>query len=108
VSVLSGLDPNVRPWAEWFVSALRAAGYNPIITSVRRSRATQERLYRDYLAGRNPYPVAVPGTSRHERGLAWDMVVENPEYVGGIWNTVAPNVFKWGGRADPVHFEFRI
>jgi hypothetical protein len=108
MSVLSGLDPAVRPWAEWFVSALTRAGFNPRITSVRRSRAAQTKLYQDYLAGRNAYPVAKPGTSRHERGLAWDMVVDYPDYVGGIWGSIAPNVFKWGGPTDPVHFEFRI
>jgi len=108
VSTFASLDPQVRPWAEWFVGLLREAGLNPIVTSSRRSAATQRRLYADYLAGRNPYPVARPGTSRHELGQAFDMVVPYVEIIGPLWNRVIPGRTKWGGKADPVHFELRL
>lgn len=109
MSIFSSLDPQVRPWAEWFVDLLRQNGINPTITSTRRSRASQTRLYREYLAGRNPYPVAKPGTSRHEKGQAWDMVL--PQYrdqVGQYWQSLMPGRTRWGGRKDPVHFEIRL
>jgi hypothetical protein len=41
------------------------------VTSGRRSRAEQERLWA--ARHRNPFPVARPGTSAHERGLAVDV-----------------------------------
>lgn len=106
MSVLAGLDPRLRPLAEAAVSALRAAGYNPQVTSGRRSITSQTRLYRLYLAGRHPYPVARPGTSLHELGLAWDMVTAHPEVVGP-WLEGAG--LTWGGRfKDPVHYDARI
>lgn len=43
------------------------------VTSGLRSHASQERLYADKLAGRHDGPVAVPGTSDHERGQAIDV-----------------------------------
>lgn len=43
------------------------------VTSGYRSRAKQEQLYADKLAGRHQGPVAKPGTSDHERGQAIDI-----------------------------------
>lgn len=43
------------------------------ITSGRRTYAEQERLWAG--RGSNPYPVARPGTSRHETGNAADVVI---------------------------------
>lgn len=43
------------------------------VTSGTRDRATQQRLYDDYRAGRGPL-AARPGTSAHERGNAVDIV----------------------------------
>lgn len=43
------------------------------VTNGLRSRATQERLYADKLAGRHIGPVARPGTSDHETGNAIDV-----------------------------------
>ncbi len=43
------------------------------VTSGVRSRADQERIYADKLAGRHNGPVAKPGTSAHERGQAVDV-----------------------------------
>lgn len=107
MSVLSGLDPRLRPLANWWVSVLREYGQNPVITSGRRSAASQRKLYAEYLAGRNPYPVAKPGTSRHEKGMAFDLVVKDPQLVGTIWNELYPGVTVWYPK-DPVHFEVRL
>jgi len=41
------------------------------LTSGHRTRTEQERLYAN--RGSNPYPVAKPGTSRHESGIAADL-----------------------------------
>jgi hypothetical protein len=68
----------------------------------------QERLYARYLAGLSDLPVAPPGSSMHERGLAMDLArigvkpLQDPvlaqlgavwKGVGGLWKPV-----------DPVHF----
>jgi len=102
---ISGLQPWLRPYAKSLLSAAPSLGARSIrITSVKRSRAQQVALYKNFLAGRSRYPVAVPGTSKHERGLAFDIVTEPYEALwslgafwkrlGGFWS---PN--------DPIHFE---
>jgi hypothetical protein len=50
---------------------------NTYLSSGVRSTADQARLYAD--RGNNPNPVAPPGTSRHERGLAVDIGGMTPE-----------------------------
>lgn len=106
---LNGLHPELRPWAEELVRQLRAAGYRATITSVRRSRSQQAALYARWLRGENPYPVAPPGSSAHELGLAWDMDVRGgaspngqdaAPVAGSVWRS-------WGGTwapSDRVHF----
>lgn len=103
---LRELHPAVRPLAEAFVKAVEDADIAVTITSVVRSRADQERLYERARAGLQHYPVAHPGESLHECGLAWDMVLDPPEYttVGEVWESLG---FRWGGRfRDRVHFDF--
>lgn len=71
------------------------------ITSGWRSPAQQQWLW-DHRAT-NPYPVARPGTSKHERGLAIDVALWFvPELL-----TVAPQVGLCHPLpvSDPVHFE---
>jgi peptidoglycan LD-endopeptidase CwlK len=99
--LIEGLDPRLLPWAR----ALLARAERPlVITSVRRSWTRQARLYRLFLAGGNPLPVAPPGSSMHEHGLAWDMWGPSEELrrLGGIWRSWGGI---WGGDVDPVHFE---
>lgn len=97
----AGLHPAFVPWALWLVGGARTT-YT--ITSTRRSATTQARLYREYLAGRSPYPAAPPGRSWHQLGLAWDMVAPLPELrrLGAIWRRAGGI---WGGEADPIHFQ---
>lgn len=104
---LSGLRSYFRPWARDLVHVASVAGVSPRVTSTLRSASYQAKLYRDYLAGRNPYPVAPPGSSAHELGLAFDMVT-SPMYalndLGSVWEGWGG---VWGGRfGDEVHFEF--
>lgn len=103
---IGALIPEMQPYARELVRAAGAAGLLPRVTSTLRTRAEQTRLYRRFLAGAAQYPVAPPGTSAHEYGYAFDMVVsplEELEYsvkdywlsLGGVWS-----------RSDAVHFEY--
>jgi hypothetical protein len=94
-----GLVPELRPFARALVGGFPGLR----VTSVRRSRTEQIRLWRT--RARNPYPVAPPGQSLHEYGLAWDMVgpLETLRRAGLTWKS-------WGGHwspADVIHFEVR-
>jgi len=63
------------------------------------------RLYARYLGGHQPFPVAFPGTSAHEFGEAFDLVVapfDALSDVGAYWEQQGGT---WGGERDPVHFE---
>jgi len=101
------LIPELYPWASALVDAAAEAGYNPRVTSTLRTRAEQTRLYRRFLAGQSPLPAAPPGSSAHEYGWAFDVVVEPYEGLadlGDYWESLGG---VWGGRFnDPVHFEY--
>lgn len=103
---LKSLVPQVRPYAEHLVNLLRWSGNHVEVTSVHRTRKVQERLYRNWITGRSKLPAAVPGTSKHERDLAFDIVINGKwpaEWVGKLWESWGG---RWGGRfRDPVHFE---
>jgi D-alanyl-D-alanine carboxypeptidase len=81
-----------------------ALGTRVPVTSGFRSRAQQTALYANRAA--NPYPVAVPGTSRHELGLAVDV----PSLFVPRLLSVATRVglCQPYPRTDPVHFELCI
>jgi len=81
--------------------AERLLGEPVPITSGWRSYSDQERLWQHRAS--NPYPVAEPGTSMHERGLAIDV----PETFVPRLLTVAKQVGLCHPYpdADPVHFE---
>src|SRR5512143_269195 len=102
------LDPALKRGLDWLTAVARANGHGLTVTSTRRSRADQTRLYRAYLAGRSQYPAAPPGTSAHERGLAFDAVVRPSQFqaaYGALWERIGG---EWGGRySDPVHFQLR-
>lgn len=71
------------------------------VTSGYRSPAQQARLYARRAS--NPYPVAPPGSSMHERGLAIDVpsgFVPTLQAVADQAGLCQPYP-----RADPVHFE---
>lgn len=115
---LRQLDYAVLPLAEQLVELARQAGWDPRVTSVLRSTAKQRRLYAAFLRGETPYTVAKPGTSMHERGIAFDVSVAphrkgDPVMnarlaeMGRLWQSVGGT---WGGAfkpSDPVHFDAR-
>ena len=94
----NGLAPAVRA-AE--ARAAQLLGKPVPVTSGFRGSSEQRRLW----LGRatNPYPVAPPGTSMHERGLAVDV----PAGVADELASVGPRVglCRPYPRTDPVHFE---
>lgn len=94
----AGLDPAL-------VAALTRAGERlgaPVpITSGWRSAAHQQALWARRATNR--YPVARPGTSPHERGLAVDVALAIVPRLAAIAADVG---LCWPlPRADPVHFE---
>jgi hypothetical protein len=71
------------------------------VTSGYRSPAHQAELYRRRAT--NPYPVAPPGTSMHERGLAIDVP---SSFVPGLLRVSAQaGLCHPYPESDPVHFE---
>src|SRR5574342_442955 len=90
--------------------ARRTLGAEVVVTSVHRSSRKQAKLYADWKAGKSKYPAAPPGTSTHERRLAFDVGVPGKskailEAMGKAWERVG---LTWGGRfGDPIHFDFR-
>ena len=95
---IEGLTPEM---AAAVARAGALLGESVPISSGWRSRAQQAALW----AGRhtNPYPVARPGTSMHERGLAIDV----PRAFVATLRTVAAaaGLCQPLPVSDPVHFE---
>lgn len=101
----SSLDPRYQRKFQALVRLAHRLDPSARVTSTRRSTAEQTRLYRRWLAGQSRFPVARPGTSKHERGLAIDLVAK-PEVLrrlGAAWERAGG---RWGGRFnDEIHFE---
>jgi hypothetical protein len=93
-----GLAPAMRAALERAKAALGA----PVpVTSGFRSRAQQASLWANRAA--NPYPVAAPGTSRHESGLAVDVPTSFVPRLLSVASRVG--LCQPYPRTDPVHFE---
>ena len=102
---ISSLVSDLQPFAHDLVDLAGANGLQPRITSARRSYEEQRRLYDRFVRGLQPFPVAPPGTSAHETGEAFDLLVTPVEYLadlGKIWIDAGG---EWGGNKDPVHFQ---
>jgi hypothetical protein len=83
----------------------RANGFEVRVTSGWRSRATQTKLYNDYLKGLAQYPAAPPGTSDHEKGLAIDVLSTDVQKLVDLLTSVG---LVWQGPADPIHFSMPL
>lgn len=79
----------------------RSLGFDARVTSAYRSPAKQAWLYDRWLKGLQAYPVAPPGTSDHERGLALDVVSTDTDKLVSLLTSVG---LRWAGPSDPVHF----
>lgn len=107
------LAPELVPWAEYLLEVAAYNGLRVQVTSTRRTRAQQAVLYQRWLqcrarGGRGTcLPAAVPGTSDHELGRAFDLVVNGDfrgpgqRALGEFWRSLGG---RWAGDADPVHF----
>lgn len=105
MSAFSRYDPRIRPYFEYLFRVIQHYDPSARVTSTVRSSSEQARLYRLFLAGQSRYPVARPGTSKHEHGRAID-IVARPEVLRGVgawWESIGG---RWGGRFDDdIHFE---
>jgi len=107
----SCLDRRFRPMAESLLHI--AQRYGPYrLTSGCRTWQEQTRLYQDYLEGRNAFPVAPPGHSAHQKGLAIDIARGDMDpyrdlflhVLGAAWAAADPSL-RWSA-TDPIHFEW--
>jgi len=110
---LRGLDARIRPAAEFALKVANFNGITPVVTSTRRSWASQKRLRarfeRCVAEGRFPsrpdcrFPANRPGDSAHNWGLAFDSVV-HPDQLG-TWDAIR----EWIGfrvpQNDRIHGE---
>jgi hypothetical protein len=92
-----GLDPAMQLALAQAESIL---GRHIPIVSGRRSRADQERLWAN--RHNNPYPVAPPGTSDHELGLAIDVPLTVAGPLAALGDQVG--LCRPLPVTDPVHF----
>ena len=97
------LDPGIRPWAQWMYDTAELNKLRPRITSTFRSVSEQRSLWEERM--NRVLPVAFPGCSQHNYGLAWDMVTDNQPALGDLWNRVGG---RWGGASDPVHYGVNV
>jgi len=106
------LDRRFRPMAESILSLARRFGpYR--VTSACRSSREQAKLYADFLEGKSEFPVAPPGKSAHQKGLAVDIASESIDpyqdlvlhAIGASWRQADPSLV-WS-ESDPIHFEWR-
>ncbi len=103
MSYFDRLDPEFR---ERLLDTLYAAlneGISYRLTSGYRSVAKQRKMYARYLRGLTEYPVAPPGRSMHNYGLAMDLLTDDLPFFVAI---ARAHGLRWAGARDPVHFEF--
>ncbi len=106
---LSEVNTELARRVEAMAAALANRGITIKVSSGFRSVERQRQLYANRRS--NPYPVAVPGTSKHERGLAVDVVPVGAR-TAAVWRAIGEEAkragLRWGGdfaRPDPVHVE---
>lgn len=101
------LQSNVRLSLARAEQELRQRGIRIIITSTFRSKKEQEKLYRQFRAGLSDFPVAFPGESTHQLGIAVDLVPERVVDLPVVVEVMRAVGFKWAGPQDRVHFTFQ-
>ena len=99
---LSGLHDITQRALEQLSSDARRAGVSFRVTSGYRSIAHQRLLYARRAAGLQRYPVAKPGTSTHNYGLAFDAVSDRQSDLIQLATRLG---LVWAGPKDPVHFQ---
>lgn len=89
-------------------SEARLRGFQAVITSTFRTRSEQQFLFDQFQRGLTSFPVAPPGTSRHEFGLAVDLVVIPPNRLPELVEIMRSVGFRWAGPTDSVHFDYML
>lgn len=102
---LSRVHPKLKTIARNLPRVAASQGFEVRITSGYRTRATQAKLYRDFISGVSHYPANPPGKSKHEKGLALDILSTNTNALVGLLTSVG---LKWAGPQDPIHFEIAV
>jgi D-alanyl-D-alanine dipeptidase len=103
---LAKVNPELVSRVRALASSFAARGVQLRVVSGLRSTAQQAVLYANRAS--NPLPVAAPGTSKHEQGLAVDLAFTGRTSWAEIGAMGESLGLKWGGRftkKDPVHFE---
>ena len=112
----TNFDPAFGDAAEKLRAAAAAQGITTHYESGVRSKDDQAQLYANWQAGKAgrplPYPArgpvplaAVPGTSMHEKGLAADIVADDPAQQAKLRGLGAQFGLRTLGTRDPDHFE---
>ena len=102
---LSRVHPKLRTIARNLPRVAASQGFQVRVTSGWRSRATQAKLYNDYIQGKSLYPANYPGTSAHEKGLALDILSTNTAALVGLLASVG---LQWAGPGDDIHFQMAV
>jgi hypothetical protein len=107
--LLASVDSELARRVRQMAAALSSRGIEIKVSLGKRSTERQAALYAN--RANNPYPVARPGTSKHELGLAVDLVPTGARSSGittAIGEAGEREGLRWGGRfskPDAVHFE---
>ena len=113
---LNGMDPRVLSALKKIQADAAARGIETNVISGVRSLDDQKQLYANWLAGQNhqplPFPdrgavplAATPGTSEHEKGLAFDLQASDPSRQNELWGLAPSAGLRVLGSRDPNHFE---
>lgn len=102
---LTGVNPSLAQRIQQVAREFKVkTGRDVNVTSAVRTPEEQAKLYADYQAGRSKYPVAPPGRSKHDQGLAIDVDSQIANQLDNMGLLA-----KYGlGRPvprDPVHIE---
>lgn len=98
-----GYQPEVRAAEERLARLARRAGITFVVTSRFRSIEKQTALFKRWKKGLSKFPVAVPGLSTHNYGVAFDAVSNNQSRLGALAREAG---LIWAGKNDVVHFQF--
>jgi hypothetical protein len=102
----SRLHPEFRDLARRYIQTANERGYPISLGSSYRSPEEQSAMYNN--RANNPYPVAPPGASGHNYGLAMDLRGYKPEYQKGLGQLAHEMGLTYGGEfshPDPVHVQ---
>ena len=102
---LQGLQPWFRPYVDYGLEVAAYYGVRATVTSAYRSHADQARLWAN--RARNPYPVARPGGSAHNYGLAVDIVGSTPHDRAAV-SSIFAHLGLRSPPGDPIHFEWAV